>query len=114
MTEHEIQAQIVAYLRLKNILVFNLDVMSGLQFFSHKDHRRFAFINHHKKIGYEKGQPDIIIVLQDNLVAVEVKTETGRLSKEQKDIENKLTSLNNTYLVWRSLDDAIEWCKSSY
>ena len=105
MTEHDIQKQIVEYLRLKNILVFDCDVMGGLQFFSHKDHRRYAFISHHKSMGYTKGQPDIIIALQGNLVALEVKQEKAYQSKEQKEIQKQLEELNIKYYVVRSIED---------
>jgi len=107
MTEHDIQKQIVEYLRLKNILVFNTDVMGGLQFFSHKDRRRFSFINHHKSMGYTKGQPDLIIAVQGSLVAVEIKKPKTYQSKEQKELQKQLEYQGIKYCVWRSLDDCI-------
>ena len=109
MTEHSIQYQIVQYLRLKNILVFESDVMSGLQFFSHTDGRRFAFINHHKKLGYINGQSDLVIVTKKEVLFVELKTATGKQSPEQKIFQKNIEVLGYKYLIWKSLDDCLNY-----
>ena len=109
MTEHQIQKQIVSYLRLRNILVIETDVMGGLQFFSHKDKRRFAFIGHHNAMGYYKGTSDLIILQPKQAVFVEIKTLIGRQSKEQKEFETRVNKLGFKYLIWRSLDDCIKF-----
>lgn len=106
MAEHSIQYQIVQYLRIKNILVLETDVMSGLQFFGHTDGRRFAFINHHKKMGYLNGQSDLIIIGKE-VIFVEVKTATGVLSADQKIFKAEVERRGYKYVVWKSLDDCL-------
>lgn len=109
--EHKIQYSIVTYLRLHRILCIECDVMSGLQFFPPKDSRRFAFIKHHQKMGYENGQPDLLLLLKGEVVFVELKTEKGRQKPEQKKFQEAVELLGFRYLLWRSLDDAIRFVK---
>ena len=110
--EHDIQYSIVTYLRLHHILCIENDAMSGLQFFSPKDGRRFAFIKHHEKMGYEKGQADLMLLLKGGkCVFVELKTKKGRQSEEQKIFQNAVELLGFEYKLWRSLDDAIDFIK---
>ena len=110
-TEHQIQYRIASYLRYNNIFFIETDVMSGLQYFSPKDARRFGYIAHHNKMGYVKGQSDLILLLPKRVVFVELKTEIGRQSKEQKDFESKVRDLGFEYYIWRSLEDAINFIK---
>ena len=108
--EHDLQYSIVTYLRLHHVLCIENDAMSGLQFFSPKDGRRFAFINHHVKMGYEKGQADLMLLLKGGeCVFVELKTKQGRQSSEQKTFQHAVELLGFRYLIWRSLDDAIKF-----
>lgn len=107
--EHGEQKAIVEYLRLKKILVIQTDVMSGLQFFSHKDSRRFTFIAHHKNMGYEKGQSDLILIIPVKTIFVEVKTLKGYQSASQIKFQKNVESLGHDYFIWRSLDDCIKW-----
>ena len=109
LSEHDIQKQIVDYLRLRRVLIVETDVMSGLQFFSHKDRRRFGFINHHKRMGYMSGSPDLVLVLPGKVFFVEIKTEKGFQSETQKVFQKELESRNQEYLIWRSANDAICW-----
>lgn len=109
--EHNLQHQIHAYLVAVKVLHFETDVMSGLQFFSHTDYRRFAFIKHHKNMGYMKGQPDLIILYGGNVYFVELKTTKGKQSKEQKELATLMKEQGYTYLIWRSLDDCINFLK---
>jgi len=104
-SEHDIQKQIVKFLRLMNILVFELDCMSGLQFFSHQDYRRYTFVSHHKAMGYEKGQPDLLMVLPERVIFLEVKKAGAYQGKEQKVIQKKIEELKREYYVVRSLED---------
>lgn len=110
-TEHQIQYRIASHLRCQNIFFIETDVMSGLQYFSPKDTRRFGFISHHNKMGYVKGQSDLILLLPNRVVFVELKTEIGRQSKEQKIFEAKVRELGFEYCVWRSLEDARNFTK---
>lgn len=110
--EHQLQYSIVTYLRLNHILCIEADAMSGLQFFSPTDSRRFAFIKHHTKMGYEKGQADLMLLLKGGrCVFVELKTKTGRQSEDQKKFQKAVELLGFSYMVWRSLDDAEKFIK---
>jgi tRNA G46 methylase TrmB len=105
LTEHQTQYLIHNYLTAHGIIHFETDVMSGLQYFSHRDNRRFAFISHHRKLGYLKGQPDLVILACGSVFFVELKKEDGRQSKEQKQVEKQLKESGYNYIVWKSLDD---------
>lgn len=108
--EHDLQTAIVSYLKLKHVFCFETDVMSGLQYFNHKDPRRYAFINHHKAMGYIPGQPDMILLLNNGkTVFVELKQKGCYQRKEQRNVQKEIESLGHTYFVWKSLDDAINF-----
>lgn len=51
-----------------------------------------------------KGWPDLFLVNGPASVFVEIKTDTGRQSKEQKVWQQILTGSGHTYLVWRPRD----------
>ena len=51
--------------------------------------------------GIVKGFPDIVLVKGSKLVFAELKTETGRVSPEQKDWLAKLASTGCETYVWR-------------
>ena len=104
LSEHDIQGQIVQYLRLKGYLVFNMDVMSALGYVT--GGKRFGFINHYKKVGWMKGQPDLVVVCKDEVIFIEVKTEKGKQSPEQKIVQAKIENFAIKYIILRSLDDA--------
>lgn len=99
MTEHQLQTLIVNRLKTAGILCFETDVMSGLMFNSN----RMAFIKHHQKMGYIKGQPDLVLCLKDKVVFVEVKTEKGKQSKEQENFEERCKKLGLEYYVWNNI-----------
>ena len=109
--EHDIQANIVQYLRIKGIPTIGTDVMSGLTFFSHKDNRRFSFIAHHKNIGYTKGQPDLVILTPNRAICLEVKADKGYQSPEQKYFQEECERMSIDYYLVRSLDDVINILK---
>ena len=111
LTEHQIQGQIVEIFRLHHVLIIETDVMSGLQFFSHKDKRRYSFIAHHKKIGYTKGQPDLVIVLNNEVIFIEVKTPKGTMSPEQEEFKNYIELAGLKHIVMRSAEEALELIK---
>lgn len=126
LTEHQIQGQMVAYCKSQGILAFQTDVMSGLQYFSHKDPRRFAFIKHHEKMGYIKGQPDLVLVLDRGVVFVEVKTpqlyrmgkrgkliqdgKGGTQSDEQKAFQKTVQAMGHEYHLCDNLNDFMGIC----
>ena len=58
--------------------------------------------------GAKKGIPDIWVILQGKTIGLEVKTATGRQSKEQKEIEERFKKNGAEYYIVRSLDDVKE------
>lgn len=111
MTEHQLQANIVRFLRLSGFLTMDCDVMAALRYLQNRDNRRLLYINQHKGMGYTNGQPDLLVILPEGEVLfIEVKDGAkGRQSGEQKVFQNSLTKLGHNYVVWRSVDDAIDF-----
>lgn len=58
-----------------------------------------------KSLGLISGVSDLVVVTQDEVIFVEVKTSTGRQSKKQKEFQLKVELLGYRYLLVRSLDD---------
>lgn len=109
--EHEIQKFIVSYLRRNNIFVFETDVMDGLKFLT-RQYDRLVFINHHKKMGYYKGQSDLVILEKGTCRFVEVKTAKGHQQESQKEFEEIVKAHNMKYEIWRDIDDAVDYVKN--
>lgn len=108
--EHDIQKSVVRLLRMTGAVVIGADVMDGLKFVAnYTDQRRFAFIKHHKEMGWTKGQPDLIFIRDGHVFFVEMKNGTGRQSPEQKEFQRQIEDAGQEYLVWRSLADAVNW-----
>lgn len=107
MTEHQIQTLIVNFLKQLNVLNFETDVMSGLMF----NKNRMAFIKHHQKMGYIKGQPDLIVCLKNKVIFLEVKSDKGKQTPEQKRFEELCGILNLSYYVVRNIQDVIKVLK---
>ena len=60
------------------------------------------------RMGMKKGNPDCHIVRNGSKTFhIELKTETGRLSKAQKEWRERDSRLNIPYYLCRSLDDVI-------
>ena len=65
-----------------------------------------------KDEGATRGVQDLQIVLPDGEVFfVELKTQSGRLSEEQAILQNVYVELGYTYLVWRSVQDCLDWIR---
>ena len=58
-----------------------------------------------KSLGLISGISDLVVVSQDEVLFVEVKTQTGRQSKKQKEFQSKVEALGYRYLIVRSLED---------
>ena len=100
-TEHEIQKAIVSLLKVEGIFHFAIpngekrDVRVGVRL---------------KEEGVLPGVADLELVLpQGQHVYVEIKTATGRLSPAQKAFREAVQGLGHPYVVWRSLDDCIDF-----
>ena len=100
--EHDIQVDIINYLRLNRIFCFSVP-NGGL-----RNIKTAAFL---KKEGATAGVSDLIVLLKGECVFVEIKTKTGRQSEEQKNFQNAVELLGFSYYVWRSLDDAIKFVR---
>lgn len=98
MTEHEIQSAIRLKLSEMGYCVFRINVGK----FKLADGRWF-------ETGAPKGYSDLTAIKGGKVYFIEVKTETGKLSKEQA---NFLTVMRNRYGcvtgVVRSVDDAVK------
>jgi hypothetical protein len=98
--EARIQAAVVAYIRTvaPGVLVFHV-ANGGL-----RTPREAARL---KWQGVVAGVPDLVIVAPGGRTRfLEIKTETGRLSKEQIDMFDRLAAFGTEPLVCRGIDDA--------
>lgn len=107
--ESKLQREVVKYLRLE------LRMCGGLIFAVPNGGKRNAI---EAKIqvaeGTLHGVSDLIILLPNaRTVFVEMKTPKGKQSEYQKDFENTVKSLGFDYLIWRSIDDSIQWVKQA-
>jgi hypothetical protein len=55
--------------------------------------------------GQKKGFPDLLILFKGKCLGIEIKTITGRQSKEQKEIEQQFKKNGAEYYIVRSLKD---------
>lgn len=60
-----------------------------------------------KETGLLAGVSDLIVVLNNIVLFIEVKTDTGKQSTAQLEFENKIKMLSQNYYVVRSLDEFI-------
>ena len=111
--EHTLQKQIVEALRWNGIITIDTDLMSGLMFLGEDIGKRYAFINHHKAMGWSKGTPDLILVLRGGEVLfVELKDgNNNNPTFEQQAFMASLQRLGHTGVVWRTLDDCRDFIK---
>lgn len=103
--EHSLQFQVVEYLKLRKFIVIDCDVMDGLKYAY--DKYRFPFIVHHKKMGYIKGQPDLIAMKNGKSWCIELKTTKGKQSKEQKEYQVLCQKNKIPYLLVRKIEDLV-------
>lgn len=113
--EHDLQKQIVGYLRSNGILTIGTDVMSGLMFFGKNQIGRMCFINHHKRMGYTVGQPDLVLLLNDGkTLLVELKDgNKNKQSQEQEYFEVLAKIRSHNYVVWKKFEDAVEFVNAN-
>lgn len=77
------------------------------------EHRRPATGRKLKLMGVKRGVPDVLILTEPR-TAIEIKTETGRLSAEQKHWCDALTSEGWGWYLARSVDDVAEIVRKVY
>lgn len=58
-----------------------------------------------KATGVVAGVSDLIVIKQNEIIFVEVKTDIGNQSKQQKDFQRKVQKLGFKYILVRSLED---------
>ena len=97
MTESKIQYDICQYLQSKDIYFFSCpNELAG------KDPRR---MRHFVAMGLRSGVSDLIVLLPNRIIFLEVKTDKGRQSDNQKRFQKKVESLGFEYYVVRSVDE---------
>lgn len=107
MKESEIQSSIIDY----------LDILEkqGKLFF-HRSNNNTIYDPVGKRFrslakGQKKGFPDILILFNGRCIGIEVKTDTGRQSKEQKEIEKQFINNQAEYYVVRNVEEIIKILK---
>jgi hypothetical protein len=56
----------------------------------------------------------LILVVNEKVIFIELKTEIGKQGKEQKIFETQVKSLNQIYVIVRTLEEFKEICKKYY
>lgn len=124
-TEAEIQKAILHYLALQKGIVFwrqnsgsfIAPVIRSLSVILDKfglGKKKLAIMSAIKraagnyKCASESGLPDIIVVYRSIFVGLEVKTKTGRLTKDQKVMHKRMNDNNVKIFVVRNIDDVKE------
>ena len=62
-----------------------------------------------KRSGVRRGAPDILMIWHGKVIGLELKTETGRQSPEQRDTERDWTAAGGLYFVAKGYRAAIEF-----
>lgn len=102
-TESILQQQICEYLSIKGVFYFS--VPNEHYNISHAQRMTL------KKMGLLPGMPDLAILANGSIYFLEVKTESGRVSEQQKNIHNVLTSMGYIVEVVRSVEDVQRFVK---
>ena len=94
ISEKHIQKAILDYLAYKKILHYRQN--SGAFKTESGGYMRTASVS---------GLPDIVAIKDGLYIGLEVKTATGKQSKEQKAIQDRITVAGGLYFIVRSVDD---------
>ena len=98
MNESALQKQIVHYLRLKNIFCFAPCNEAFMTLTTAGKKKNFGLIKHYEAMGLEYGIPDLIIVHDEKVYFVELKSDTGKVSDKQKSVHERLRRAG--FIVW--------------
>jgi hypothetical protein len=98
ITEHELKSKCVKWFRMlyPDYLIFAVPNARKCS---------YKMASYLQKEGLQAGAPDVIIYLPNDVLNIEFKTEDGKQSKAQKQIEYKLRLLNHGYWVIRDFKD---------
>jgi len=108
-SESSIQKEIVQMLNFKkDILAFS--VPNGI-YFNALGKSKFAYIKKLKLEGFRNGVTDLIVVTPLKVYFIEIKTEKGKQSDDQKQFQKDIEALGYTYLLWRSYKDCENFLK---
>jgi len=99
--EAEVQRAILDYLKLTGIFAWRVNNISPSQM----ENGRRVF----RRFGGLKGVADIIGILPGGqLLAIECKSEKGKLSSEQVDFGNRINAEGGLWFIARSVQDVID------
>ena len=106
MSESTLQITLISMLRtLYSDYVINLS-LNGISIPTDIK-TKTLIINQMKKEGMEKGMPDLLLYLPNGKVLnMELKTDKGKQSADQVDVQNRLTKLGHNYYVIRTVYEA--------
>ena len=104
--EHLIQSCIVQFLRMNKIMIFS--VPNG----TYVPNKRTRIML--QESGILSGVSDLVVVGEGKIIFVEIKTLTGKQSETQKKFQRDVEALGHRYLIWRSLEDADLWMRTTY
>lgn len=99
MTEHQIQAQIIAY--------FNQHYPQYRKCLFHVNNKAKDSLEgaRFKTLGVVAGVSDLILLAPNQVYFIELKDQTGRQSDHQKAFQQQAESLGHIYVVIRSLSE---------
>jgi hypothetical protein len=92
-SEETIQKEIINFCKLNKILIFCVPNEAA------RNNSKFI------GMGVLSGVSDLVLILQNKIIFVELKTHKGIQSEKQKEFESKVLELGNQYIVIRSLDE---------
>ncbi|MDR1459221.1 MAG: VRR-NUC domain-containing protein [Bacteroidales bacterium] len=101
--ESRLQTEAVRYCRIKGYRTIKgnyegkIDARSGAR---------------EKKMGYEKGTPDLVVLTPGDTFFIEFKTATGRQTPEQKEMQKWYEKTGRKYFVCRSVNEFINILKN--
>ncbi len=97
ITESEIQKQIMSYLSLRKICAMRINTKG--------EFRKTGPGTGVLLKNQNKGFSDILCIHKGLSLFLEVKTDKGKMSKDQEEFANKITLAGAYYFVIRSIDD---------
>ena len=106
MSEATLQITLISMLRtLYSDYVINLS-LNGISIPTDIK-TKTLIISQMKKEGMEKGMPDLLLYLPNGKVLnMELKTDKGKQSADQVDVQNRLTKLGHNYYIIRTVYEA--------